>query len=51
MVRNPRRGGAQLFVREQRQQDGRPDAPTETFVCLGFATYENHESERILFFN
>jgi hypothetical protein len=24
-----------LFVREQRNQDGRPGAPTETFVCLG----------------
>jgi hypothetical protein len=38
-----------LFVREQRKQDGRPGAPTEPFVCLGFATYESHESERILF--
>jgi hypothetical protein len=38
-----------LFVREQRKQDGRPGAPTEPFVCLGFATYESHEGERILF--
>ena len=36
-----------LFVREQRKQDGRPGAPTEPFVCLGFATYESHEGERI----
>ncbi len=35
-----------LFVREQRRQDGRPSAPTEPFVCLGFARYENHEGER-----
>jgi hypothetical protein len=35
-----------LFVREQRKQDGRPGAPTEPFVCLGFATYESHEGER-----
>ena len=33
-------------VREQRKQDGRPGAPTEPFVCLGFATYESHEGER-----
>jgi hypothetical protein len=38
-----------LFVREQRKQDGRPGAPTEPFVCLGFATYESHEGERIWF--
>jgi hypothetical protein len=38
-----------LFVREQRRQDGRPGAPTEPFVCLGFASYESHEGERILF--
>ena len=25
------------YVREQRKQDGRPGAPTESFVCLGFA--------------
>ena len=35
-----------LFVREQRKRDGRPGAPTEPFVCLGFATYETHEGER-----
>jgi len=35
-----------LFVREQRKQDVRPGAPTEPFVCLGFATYESHEGER-----
>jgi hypothetical protein len=35
-----------LFVREQRKQDGRPGAPTEPFVCLGFASYESHEGER-----
>jgi hypothetical protein len=35
-----------LFVREQRKQDGRPGAPTEPFVCLGFATYESHDGER-----
>jgi len=35
-----------LFVREHRKQDGRPGAPTEPFVCLGFATYEGHEGER-----
>jgi len=35
-----------LFVREHRKQDGRPGAPTEPFVCLGFATYESHEGER-----
>ena len=35
------------YVRdEQRKQDGRPGAPTEPFVCLGFATYESHEGER-----
>jgi hypothetical protein len=38
-----------LFVREQRKQDGRAGAPTEPFVCLGFARYESHEGERILF--
>ena len=27
------------YVREQRKQDGRAGAPTEPFVCLGFATY------------
>ena len=37
-----------LFVREQRKQDGRPGAPTEPFVCLGFASYESHEGERPL---
>ena len=35
-----------LFVREHRKQDGRPGAPTEPFVCLGFASYESHEGER-----
>jgi len=35
-----------LFVREQRKQDGRPGAPTEPFVCLGFARYEGHEGKR-----
>jgi len=35
-----------LFVREQRKQDGRAGAPTEPFVCLGFARYESHEGER-----
>jgi hypothetical protein len=35
-----------LFVREQRKQDGRSGAPTEPFVCLGFASYESHEGER-----
>ena len=34
------------YVREQRKQDGRPGAPTEPFVCLGFATDESHEGER-----
>ena len=34
------------YVREQRKQDGRAGAPTEPFVCLGFARYENHEGER-----
>ena len=34
------------YVREQRKQDGRPGAPTEPFVCLGFAMYESHEGER-----
>ena len=38
-----------LFVREQRKQDGRPGATTDPFVCLGFANYESHEGERILF--
>ena len=37
-----------LFVREQRKQDGRPGAPTEPFVCLGFAIYESHEGERLM---
>ncbi len=35
-----------LFVREQRQQDGRPSALTEPLVCLGFARYDSHEGER-----
>jgi len=35
-----------LFVREKRKRDGRPGAPTEPFVCLGFAAYESHEGER-----
>jgi hypothetical protein len=35
-----------LFVREHRKQDGRPGAPTEPFVCMGFASYESHEGER-----
>ena len=35
-----------LFVREQRKKDGRPGAPTEPFVCLGFARYEGHEGKR-----
>ncbi len=26
-------------------------SPTEPFVCLGFASYESHERERILFFH
>ena len=34
------------YVREQRKRDGRPGAPTEPFVCLGFARYESHEGER-----
>ena len=34
------------YVREQRKQDGRPGAPTEPFVCLGFSRYESHEGER-----
>ena len=34
-------------AREQRKQDGRPGAPTEPFVCLGFARYESHEGERL----
>jgi hypothetical protein len=38
-----------LFMREQRKQDGRAGAPTEPFVCMGFARYESHEGERILF--
>ena len=25
---------------------GRPSAPTEPFLCLGFARYERHEGER-----
>jgi len=32
-----------LFVREQRRQG----SVTEPFRCLGFATYESHEGERI----
>ena len=39
------------YLREQRKQDGRTGAPTEPFVCLGFARYEGHEGERILFFH
>jgi len=35
-----------LFVREHRKLDGRAGAPTEPFVCLGFASYESHEGER-----
>jgi hypothetical protein len=35
-----------LFVREQRQQDGRPSAPTEPLLRLGFARYDSHEGER-----
>jgi hypothetical protein len=35
-----------LFVREQRQQDGRPSALTEPLLCLGFARYDSHEGER-----
>ena len=38
-----------LFVREQRRLDGRPGSVTEPFRCLGFATYEGHEGERIWF--
>ena len=38
-----------LFVREQRWVHGRPGGVTEQFVCLGFATYESHEVERIWF--
>ncbi len=34
------------YLREQPKQDGRPGAPTELFVCLGFARYESHEGER-----
>jgi hypothetical protein len=34
-----------LFVREQRKQG----AITEPFVCLGFASYESHQGERIWF--
>ena len=37
------------FVREQRRVDGRPGGITEPFRCLGFATYESHEGERIWF--
>ena len=33
-------------AREQRKQEGRPGAPTEPFVCLGFARYEGHVGER-----
>jgi hypothetical protein len=39
------------YVREQPKQDGRASAPTEPLVCLGFARYESHEGERILFFH
>ena len=35
------------YVREQRRVDGRPGGVTEPFRCLGFATYESHEGERI----
>jgi len=35
-----------LLVREQRKQDGRPGAPAESLVCLGFARCEGHEGER-----
>ena len=38
-----RRSRALLFVREQRKQGG----VTEPFLCLGFATSESHEGERI----
>jgi len=38
-----------LFVREQRRVDGRACGVTEPFRCLGFATYESHEGERIWF--
>jgi hypothetical protein len=38
-----------LFVREQRWVHRRPGGVTEPFVCLGFATYESHEGERIWF--
>jgi hypothetical protein len=34
------------YVREHRNQDGRPGAPTEPFVCLGFTSYKSHEGER-----
>ena len=37
------------FVREQRRVDGRSGGVTEPFRCLGFATYESHEGERIGF--
>jgi hypothetical protein len=33
-------------VREQSKLWCRSGAPTEPFVCLGFATYESHEGER-----
>jgi len=36
-----------LFVREQRRVDGRPGGVTEPFRCLGFATDESHEGDRI----
>ena len=36
-----------LLVQEHRKQDGRPGAATEPFRCLGFATDEGHEGERI----
>jgi len=41
--------GVLLLVREHRKQDGRPDGVTEPFRCLGFATDESHEGERIWF--
>jgi hypothetical protein len=38
-----------LFVREHRREGGRAGGVTEPFRCLGFARYESHEGERILF--
>jgi hypothetical protein len=38
-----------LLVREHRKQDGRPGGVTEPFRCLGVATDESHEAERIWF--